>query len=179
MSIDEVFKYIKEIENGKKIEEVAKENNIWPERVRAYLLRYGGQKGKNILLNEILEVLPISIEEINLEFQNGKNSTDIAEELGVSTEWFLDVILKYETISGDKIQKRKGLNLNKRRNDLDVSKIIDEYRKGKDLTKIADDNNASTTTIRRRIDEYKKRTDEDIDEEHNIAKHNKKSEDKD
>ena len=179
MSIDEIFKYIKEIENGKTIEEVANENNIWPERLRAYLLQYGGPKGKKILLSEILGELPISMSEINLKFQNGNTATDIAKEIAVGTEWLLDTILKYEMISGDKIQKRKGLNLKKRRNDLDDSKIIEEYRNGRNLKEIADGYNASTTTIRRRIDEYKKRTGEDIDEEHIIAKQKKKLRGKD
>lgn len=164
MEIELLYNCIKEIENGKSIDEVAKYNHVKPRILRLYLLQDGGQKGKEIILDEIQSQLPLTIEEISDRVNEGKSLRDIAEECGVSHYKFTELFYRYKAISGQKIQSDNKVKY--KRTDLDVNKIINEYRNGKSIIQIAEENNTSTTTIRIRIDNYKSTTGEDVDQEH-------------
>ena len=146
MEIELVYNCIKEIENGKSIDEVAKYNHVKPRILRLYLLQDGGQKGKEIILDEIQSQLPLTIEEISDRVNEGKLLRDIAEECGVSHYKFTELFYRYKAISGQKIQSDNKVKY--KRTDLDVNKIINEYRNGKSIIQIAEENNTSTTTIR-------------------------------
>ena len=164
MDIEVVFNCIKEIEKGKTIDEVAKKNHVKPKVLRSYLLQVGGKKGKDIILNEIQSQLPLLIEGIVNRYQEGENLSDIAIELGMNPNKFKEIVYTYISISGLKMQRDNERKY--KRTDLDENKIIEEYRNGKSIIQIAEENNSSTNAIRRRIDKYKNTTGEDIDQEH-------------
>ena len=161
IDLEETMKCIREIESGKSIDQVAKEKYIKPDVIRAYLLEYGGVRGKNILLKELEEKLPISIEEMLEKYASGKTTKDISNELGVTYNWLMDKITRYESISGRKFPRKRT---NNKRNDLDEDYIIGEDISGVTFAKIAEDCDASVTAIQRLINEYKIKTGENIEE---------------
>lgn len=163
ITVEEVYLCIREIESGKKISEVSKEKYIKPEILRSYILEYGGIRGKNVLLKELEEQLPISMEELIERYVSGKTMDEIADDLGVGRFVIRNIISKYEAISGKKFHRRKITN---KRDDIDTEYIIDEYRKGKGISKIAEEIGASVTAVKKRIEDYKKEHEDDIEGEH-------------
>lgn len=177
MDIEEVFQSIKEIENGKSIEEVSTEKQIGPEVLRSNILLYGGSKGRDILKKELLKQFPVSIEDIIVELNEGKSIKDISSEIGIKYEELFHLLRKYQSITGQIIQK-KHISLNKRY-DIDEHTIIEKYRRGERIFQIAKELDASSGTIRRILDKHIERTGEDIDKEHKKSKEIKKEMKKD
>lgn len=164
MEINKIIEFIKEIEKGKSIDEIAYENMITPERVRAELLYRGGKNGKDILLKELCKNLPVSIDEIKEKYSEGKTTEEVAKEIGMPKQKLRDILVQYKTISGEVIIPRAKAN--NKRNDLDEEKIIQEYRNGKRINQISIKMNASPTAINNRINEYIKNTGVNVKAEH-------------
>lgn len=176
MEINKIIEFIEEIEKGKSIDDIAFENMITPERVRAELLYRGGKSGKDILLKELCKNLPVSIDEIKEKYNEGKTTEEVAKDIGMPKRKLNDILVQYKSVSGEVIRPRSKPN--NRINDLDEEKIIEEYRSGKPVLQISKEMGVSSTVIYNRINKYIENTGEDIETEHKIQLKNKREKSK-
>lgn len=165
--------YIGEIQSGKSIEQVAKKNGIKPNRLKAALLHYGEDKGKQILLevevNSKLSSLttPTTIEDIRKYFEEGLTTEEIARKIGMDENILQKLILDFESITGSKKLKNRMAPGASARTDVDFEEIIMEYMQGETISSLAKKYEVASITIRRKINE--KPNWEEIDKAHKSA----------
>ena len=171
MDIDEIEEIIKEFENEKNLRACAKKHKISISTIRRNLFELGGEKGKRVLIQELEMISKVPIMEIVKEYMKNKNASQICSDYNISAGKLSGIIHRYEDIMGEKIgNKRYSPQF---RHDLDREKIVDRYRSGEYITKIADDNDVSPSTVHLIITKYEIEHGIEIEEEHkkNIEKH--------
>ena len=164
MDINEIEEVIKEFENGTSLRDCAKKRKIYIDKLRRNLFELGGEKGKQVLIQELEMYLKVPIMEIVGEYKKNKSATQISSDYGISLAKLSSVMHKYEYITGEKvIPKRERPQF---RDDLDREKIVRRYKRGEYINKIADDNDVYPSTIRLIVTKYEIEHGLDIDEEH-------------
>ena len=158
ISDQELEEIIKKIYEGISIENIAGEIGILPNYVRRALFTRKGEIGKQILLKELEEKLPIyDIIKIYQDSNNNKLLSEIADDFGITFEEISEGLKMYELITGEKIKRTNVLTSNTRRDDLDKSEIIENYKHGVTIEELTEMHNCSDSTVRRTIKEYEEK----------------------
>lgn len=141
---------IKEYENGTSLEEIAKNSRLPIQIIKSELLEHGGEKGKEILLKELEKKYPM-IKAMIQDYQEGKKVKQLSEQYYLTEYMTREAILQYQMITGRTFPEKHRTNY---REDLQIDEIIEGFRNGELLSKLANDNDASITAIRNRVDKY-------------------------
>lgn len=144
---------IKEYEKGVPLKEISRKMTTSISMLKSELLRYKGKKGKEILLKELRKENPM-INIIIEEYQKGKKVEQLSERYGITKERIYHLIGQYQMITNETILVGNKQGSGNARDDLQIEKIIEGYRNGDPWSKLENDNNASATAIRKRIDRY-------------------------
>lgn len=156
---------IKEYKNGTSLKNISTEIRIPIRIIKSELLQYGGKKGQEILLQELEKEFPM-IKAMVQDYQERKNVQQLSKQYHLTENMTRNVIRQYQTIVGEKTSKKYTTNY---REDLQTDQIIEGFRNGELLSKIANDNDASVTAIRYRIDKYIEEHGNQIEEERKNA----------
>lgn len=162
----ELKQIIEEYEKGTSLEEIAKKLNLPVRIIKSELLSYGRENGKEILLKELERNYPM-IKEMAEDCKQGKTMEQFFERYHIDIEKIYEAIRQYQLITGEKFSIRNKQGYGNSRQDLQVDKIIDQFRKGETLAKIAEEQEASVTAVRSRIQQYIQKHGNEILEEHN------------
>lgn len=141
---------IKEYKNGTSLKNISTEIRIPIRIIKSELLQYGGKRGQEILMQELEKEFPM-IKAMVQDYQERKNVQQLSKQYHLTENMTRNVIRQYQTIVGEKTSKKYTTNY---REDLQTDQIIEEFRNGELLSKIANDNDASVTAIRYRVDNY-------------------------
>ena len=129
------LKQIKEeYEKGISLEEIAKKLNLPVRIIKSELLAYGRENGKEILLKELERKYPM-IKEMVEDCKQGKTIKQFFERYQIDIEKIYEGIRLYQLITGEKFTIRNKHGSGNIREDLQVDKIIEQFRKGKTLQK--------------------------------------------
>lgn len=163
---------IEDYENGQSIEEIKQNRNITLSipMIKSILLEYGGKKGRAILLQELKKEIPM-IEEIVVDYQQKKTTQQLSEDYHINTKKISDGIQQYKILTGGIFANNHITNY---REDIQTEEIIEDYKNGKTLSKIADEQMASVFAIRSRIEHYIEEHGDEIVKQHNRNKNTSK-----
>lgn len=159
---------IEDYESGQSLEEIKQNRSITLSipMIKSILLEYGAKKGRAILLQELKKEIP-RIEEIVVDYQQKKTIQQLSEDYHINTTKINDAIQQYKIITGEIFANNHTTNY---REDIQTEEIIEDYKNGKTLSKIADEQRASVYAIRRRIEHYIEEDGDEIVKQHNRNK---------
>ena len=146
-----------QIENGKILSEIVSGYNS---KIKRMLFDECGERGRKVLILDFERTQPI-LEIIELYTNNNLSIEDIAGKLRISEGRVIDIIQKYEYLTGRKIERINDAE----QLDLDKKSIIKDYRLGKQMMHIAKDNNTTYEIVRRIIIRYLSENGPEIEEE--------------
>lgn len=146
-----------QIENGKVLSEIVSGHNS---KIKRLLFEECGERGKRALILDFERKYPIfKILEL---YNNGFKLDEVDEKLGLATGKSTNLIIEYEFLTGKKFQHLySGI-----RYDLDSDEIIEQYRAGKTMEQIAEENECSAMSIQKRINEYMAENGDELKREH-------------
>lgn len=177
MDINDIKKIIEEFERGTTLIESAKRRKISISDIRRSLFELGGEKGKQVLIQELEMISKAPIMKIVNDYKQNKDASQICSDYNIYAGKLSDIIHKYEYITGEKINVNKS-HSPQFRHDLDREEIVNRYRSGEHITRIAEDNEVFPSTIRYIITRYEIENGNDIEDEHkqNVEKNKQNSE---
>lgn len=167
ISVEQV---IKEYENGTSLEEISKKIYKSIHMIKSELLLYGGKKGKKILLQELEKGFPM-IKAMAQDYKKGKKVEQLSKQYNLTENKIREAIQQYKMITGETFSEK---HITQYREDLQIDKIIEGYRKGETWSKLAKDNDASIDAIRNRVNQYIEKYGNQIEEERKKAIQEKK-----
>lgn len=145
-----------QIENGKVLSEIVSRYNS---KIKRLLFEECGERGRKALILDFERTQPI-LEIIELYTNNNLSIEDIAKKLRISEGRVIDVIQKYEYLTGRKIEHSDNVQ-----QDVDEKSIIEDYRSGKQMINITKENNTTYVIVRKIIARYLSENGPGIEEE--------------
>lgn len=159
---------IEEYERGVSLKEISTKTHKSISMMKSRMLMYGGKKGEEILLKELRKensMIDIIIE----EYQKGEKVEQLSERYGITEQRIYHLIRQYQMITNETILVGNKQGSGNARDDLQIEKIIEGYRNGEPWSKLENDNNASATAIRKRVNRYIEENGDQIVEERENA----------
>ncbi len=145
-----------QIENGKVLSEIVSRYNS---KIKRLLFEECGERGRKALILDFERTQPI-LEIIELYTNNNLSIEDIAKKLRISEGRVIDIIQKYEYLTGRKIEHSDNVQ-----QDVDEKSIIEDYRSGKQMINITKENNTTYVIVRKIIARYLSENGPGIEEE--------------
>ncbi len=168
--LEKEFPMIKEIiekyDQGKTSKQLSEQYHTHVEKISNAIQQYKMLTGKTLRKNSIRNYRDdLQIDEIIKEFRKGETLSKIASDQKTSVTAVRNRVNKYIQENGNEIVEERKKAIEERNNnrqkaihnyrdDLQIDKIIEGFRKGKTWSKIAHEQKASDTTIRNRVNKY-------------------------